>query len=168
MLMIIRQAFKTLAFLMGAMFLVDTCVVINGFEESGASHKIWRSMEAQDETFVALTDFNLHELEKHGRHKLVKKVHNAIKSGAVPMFEIGVSPGDWSGEKQYERLVDPEIVHLVEDPSDAVLIAAAEQLGAEGVITLDRHHLYTGKLWSYLEHKGLHIFKPHEFAEKYL
>lgn len=150
------------------MFLVDTCVVIRGFNEGGASHRIWESMEAQEETFVALTDFNLHELEKHGEHKLVRRVHEAVQSGAVPMFEIGVSPGDWSGEKQYERLVDPAIVGLVEDPSDAVLIAAAEQLGAEGVITLDRHHLYTGKLWSYLEHKGLHIFKPHEFAEKYL
>jgi predicted nucleic acid-binding protein len=151
------------------MFLVDTCVLINGFKEvSGAAQRIVRAMQAQDDGFLAITDFNLHELERRGEHQVVRKVKEAIASGKVPLYSIGVAPGDWTGEKAFERLIDPALVRLVEDPSDAVLIAAAEKFRAEGVITQDRHHLYTSKLWGYLEERHIKLFKPHEFAEEYL
>jgi predicted nucleic acid-binding protein len=151
------------------MFLVDTCVLINGFKEvSGAAQRIVRAMQAQSGGELAITDFNLHELERRGEHQVVRKVKEAIASGKVPLYPIGVAPGDWTGERVFERLIDPALVRLVEDPSDAVLIAAAEKFHAEGVITQDRHHLYTSKLWGYLEERHIKLFKPHEFAEKYL
>ncbi len=141
-------------------WLVDTCVVIRGWGEKGASHKILKKL-LSNEPDLGLTDFTLRELRSRAPKHLYKIVREHLADWQV--LDTGVSPGEWKGEKSYTIHFDPELLKLIPDPSDAVLIAAAEHYHLRGVITLDRHHLYTARLENYLEEKHLEVLKPSEY-----
>ncbi len=141
-------------------WLVDTCVIINGWEGKGAPHKIYKALIEGDPK-LGVANFTLEELKHKGAHHVYRKLVDHLEPSQILI--TGVKPGDWKGEKEYEIRFDPELLRLVPDPSDAVLIAAAEHYGLKGVITLDRHHLYTARLENYLEQKGLEVLKPNEY-----
>ena len=143
--------------------MVDTCVIIRGAEGKGASHQIFKEL-LDNSPDLGVTDFTLAELKARARHHIYKLIREHLSDSRV--FVTGVRPGDWKGEKAYEIRFDPELLRLVPDPSDAVLIATAEHYGLRGVITLDRHHLYTSRLENYLEEKGLLVLKPNEYVVK--
>ncbi len=147
----------------GFMWLVDTCVIIRGAEGKGAPHKIFKEL-LDNSPDLGLTDFTLAELKARAKHHIYKIVREHLLDSRI--FVTGVRPGNWKGEKAYEIMFDPNLLRLVPDPSDAVLIAAAEHYGLNGVITLDRHDLYTTKLENYLEEKGLLVLKPNEYTVK--
>ncbi len=142
-------------------WLVDTCVLIRGWEAKGASHIVFKRLVSNSPD-LGLTDFTLKELKKRAPRHLYKVVVEHVSSDKI--LPTGVSPGEWGKEKNYLIRFDPELLELIPDPSDAVLIAAAEHYRLRGVITLDRHHLYTAKLENYLEKKGLEVLKPNEYV----
>ncbi|MBN3037697.1 MAG: hypothetical protein JW834_04605 [Candidatus Diapherotrites archaeon] len=149
------------------MYLVDTCVLLHGFEERHGGCAAVLASLLSPEHKLGLTDFTLDELELKGSHKFRRTLEEAVDAGNVPLVRTGVRPGEWGKEKAYEDLVDEELRKLVADPSDGVLVAACERFGCDGVVSCDRHHIYTGRLWSYLESKGIHVLKPHEYVQRY-
>ncbi|MCD6523178.1 MAG: hypothetical protein J7K68_05540 [Candidatus Diapherotrites archaeon] len=152
------------------MFFVDTCVVIQGTKYGhGSCSTIVKHMFGNNTNpVIALTDFTLAEIGLRAEHKTKRAVEGAVHSGSIPLYVTGIKPGEWSDEKQYEHFIDSRLSCLVPDPSDAVLVAAAERFNAEGIITRDRHDIYTTRLFNYLEQKGILLFKPGEFEERYL
>ncbi len=147
------------------MWLVDTCVIIRGWEGKGASHRVFKRL-LSNHSDLGLVDFTLAELKLKAPSHLYRIVLEHISEDRV--FKTGVRPGDWDEEREYEIEFDPELLKLVPDPSDAVLIAAAEHYRLDGVITLDRHHLYTAVLENYLSKKGLSVLKPNEYVRRSL
>ncbi len=142
-------------------WLVDTCVVIRGWEGKGASHTILKRLMSNYPD-LAVTDFTLLELKHRAPRHLYKIVNEHLSPEHI--FKTGVKPGQWDEERNYDITFDSELLKLIPDPSDAVLIAAAEHYHLNGVITLDRHHLYTARLENYLDKKGLQVLKPNEYV----
>ena len=74
------------------------------------------------------------------------------------VVDVPVHPGDAVGEKAFVNHVDPHLLNIIADPSDAVLIAAALRTGSP-VLTKDKHHLFTTVLNNYLNDSGVRVFK---------
>lgn len=137
------------------MILVDSCEVINLFE-NGKEDLLLNSS-------VAICSFNRdellkishrHKVETHIRH-FIRKFFNEHK---IKIIDVPVTPGNPEQEKEYVESIDPELLKLIPDPSDAVLVACAMHERAN-IVTRDRHHLYTSKLENLLEKYNLRVDK---------
>ncbi|MBR9702988.1 hypothetical protein GOV10_03055, partial [Candidatus Woesearchaeota archaeon] len=74
------------------------------------------------------------------------------------VVDVPVKPGDWEGEKAFVNHVDPELLKIIPDASDAVLLAAALARRCP-VLTKDKHHLFTTTLENYVKDYGIRVFK---------
>jgi len=124
------------------MNLFDTCAIINLFENN-------KEEELLDSS-AAVCSFNRDELTKvTHRHSLNIHLRHTIRKffqeHKIKIIEVSVIPGQREQEKEYVNSVEPELLRLIPDPSDAVLAACAFENRAN-IITRDRHHLYTAKL----------------------
>jgi hypothetical protein len=124
-----------------AEYLLDTCFIIHAIESGRVKHLA--DFCAQHR--VAMSSFNLEELV-HVAHRLKgtedHHIREFLKSGKLGRIDIPVHPGDREAEKSFVGSFDERILHLVPDPSDAVLFVLALRIGA-GVLTRDRHHIFT-------------------------
>ncbi len=132
--------------------LVDTCFFIDELQ-----HHHDKELEN-----LAMTSFNAEELV-HVAHRLPEKHHirKFLKKSKMLIVDIPVSPGDAKAEKEFVNSIDPDLLELIADPSDAVLIAAALQTSSH-VLTKDKHHLFTTTLENYLEGHTIRVFKEYK------
>ncbi|MFT4304032.1 MAG: PIN domain-containing protein [Candidatus Woesearchaeota archaeon] len=118
--------------------LIDTCAFIHHFDH----HEKIELLKKED--FV-ITSFNFKEL-LFIEHKLSEKIKESInkylKKEKIIVVEINVNPGNVEEEKKYVNSIEPDILHIIHDPSDAVLYATALEIGSD-IITRDKHHIYT-------------------------
>ena len=124
------------------MKLIDTCEIINLFENNNEEKLL--------DSSVAVCSFNRDELTKvmhrhsinvHLRHSVIKFFQNH----KVKIIDVPVTPGNNVEEMTFVQSIEPELLRLIPDPSDAVLAACAFANRAD-IVTKDRHHLYTARL----------------------
>ncbi|MEK6887120.1 MAG: PIN domain-containing protein [Nanoarchaeota archaeon] len=124
------------------MNLFDTCAIIHLFENN-------KEEELLDSS-SAVCSFNRDELTKvTHRHSLNIHLKHTIRKffqeHKIKIIEVPVIPGQREQEKEFVNSVEPELLRLIPDPSDAVLAACAFENRAN-IVTRDRHHLYTARL----------------------
>lgn len=129
--------------------LVDTCFFIDELQHH-------HDKEMQN---LAMTSFNAEELV-HIAHRLPEKkqIRKFLKNTKMLIVDVPVSPGDEKAERAFVKSVDPDLLELIRDPSDAVLIATALVTNSH-VLTKDKHHLFTTTLENYLEGHTIRVFK---------
>ena len=129
--------------------LVDTCFFIDELQHH-------HEKQLQN---LAMTSFNAEELVHVAKHLPEKdKIRKFLKKGTLLRVDVPVGPGDAAAEKKFVRSVDPDLLELIADPSDAVLMAAALETRSH-VLTKDKHHLFTTTLENYLEGHTIRVFK---------
>lgn len=138
-----------------AEYLLDTCFVLYELDRGHTK----RLEELCRERPVAMTSFNLAELE-HVSHRLDgtrnHRLRDFLKRARLGRVDVAVAPGDWDGERSYVSAIDPHILELVPDASDAVLFAAAVRIGAS-VLTRDRHHVFTAAAENYANSHSISV-----------
>lgn len=134
--------------------LVDTCFFIDELRH----HKD----EELGGKGLALLSFNAHELVHVAKHlpeadkKHIRKFLKAHPN--ILVVDVPVIPGDWEGEQAFVNHVNPDLLKLIPDASDAVLLAAALARRCP-VLTKDKHHLFTTTLENYVQDYGIRVFK---------
>ncbi|MFH1649975.1 MAG: hypothetical protein ABIA93_05480 [Candidatus Woesearchaeota archaeon] len=134
--------------------LLDTCFVFSMLDRH-EEHKL------NDIDGIGITSFNAQELllKEHSVHDSIRhSMRKWLKTKPVVLFTVPVEPGQRETEKNFVQSVDPKLLELIADPSDAVLLAAAFQCKAN-VLTKDRHHLYTAVLENYAKDYGVQVYK---------
>ena len=137
-------------------YLVDTCFVYYLFEHRHEKEFI----KFCEDHVVAITSFNQEEFlfhAHHVNHTVKERFRHFVKTGArLHTVAVPVSPGNPDAEKEYIRSIDPKLLEIIPDPSDAVLCAAALVLKAN-VLTRDKHHLFTAALENYASEHHLAV-----------
>lgn len=131
--------------------LLDTCFIIE-MASRGKSIKLKN---------LGITSFNVEELlkkEHHLSHVIKKNLRVFLKKTNFVIVDVPVSPGWRMQEKDFVLAVNHDLLKSVEDPSDAVLMAAAIQTRSD-VLTKDKHHLFTTKLENFLYDYGIRVYK---------
>lgn len=122
-------------------YLIDTCFFIHSFVHDHDR----KLMDLCRNKQVGMTSFNIEEF-LHMHHKLKghtnHRIRSFLKSKVMVNATVDVSPGDRAGEKRYVEMIDPGILKVIEDPSDAVLFAYAYSIDAD-ILTKDKHHIFT-------------------------
>jgi len=138
------------------MILLDTCFIIYELEEG--EEKRLEEFCRRDDVFVA--SFNIAELEHVSKNipAIEKPLRRLLKSEAIKILEIPVSPGEREAEKKFANDTDEKILRIMQDPSDAVLIAAAIRNKAD-VITRDKHHIFKTALENELNEYKIAVYK---------
>jgi predicted nucleic acid-binding protein len=139
------------------LILIDTCFFIHSFQHQ--NEKELAKLCAGEK--VAMTDFNVNEF-LHVEHKIDERVRENArkwlkKNPCLMVLQTGIHPGDKQGERAFVEMTEPRLLEEVEDPSDAVLMAAAIKTHST-VLTRDRHHLFTVKLENYLREFDLKVY----------
>jgi PIN domain nuclease of toxin-antitoxin system len=119
-------------------YALDTCYIVWLFEH----HKQDLLLRID----YVITSFNYKELlHIEHRHKIPQKVKEAIrkfeKKHPFNIVDISIDPGVKADEICYVQTVDPKILDLVRDPSDAVLVAFCIQKHYN-LVTRDKHDIY--------------------------
>jgi hypothetical protein len=133
--------------------ILDTCAIFNSLDH----HYKLNSLPRQ----AIITSFTMHELlykEHDVDEKVRQALRNWLKGTNAQIYPVPCTPGDREGEKQYVRSVDPRLLEIIPDPSDAVLLAAAIETRSD-VFTKDRHHLYTAALGNYAKEWNIRVWK---------
>ena len=111
---------------------------------------------------LALLSFNALELihvAKHLPEADKKHIRRFLKAHPhILVVDVPVQPGDWQSERAFVNHVEPELLRLIPDASDAVLLAAALARRCS-VLTKDKHHLFTTTLENYVQGYGIRVFK---------
>lgn len=131
--------------------LLDTCFVFSLLD---------RNKKLLPGYKYGLSSFTVEELLKVG-HRLKKfkvELRRFVKDNDLVVIDTPVHIGDWEGEKEFVRSVDPELLKHIADASDAVLLAVALKTSSI-VLTKDKHHLFTAELLNYLRDSGVDVFK---------
>jgi len=137
------------------MKLIDTCEIIRLFEENKEKELLKKD--------VAVCSFNRdeatilshrHSINVHLRHKMRK----FFESNDVVVIDVPVKPGNRVEEMTFVQSVNPLLLKIIPDPSDAVLAACALQHDAD-IVTRDRYHLYTTQLESLFSKNGINVSK---------
>ena len=130
--------------------LLDTCFV---FDLLSREKKL-------PEGKYGITSFNVEELLKvgHRLHKLKHRLREFVKKGDFVVVNVDVHIGNFESEKEFVRSVDPELLRLIPDASDAVLLAVGVKTKSD-VYTKDKHHLFTVSLENYLGKYGVKVYK---------
>jgi len=137
--------------------LIDTCFLVYVFEHN---EKIDRLRGLCEKKYVGMTSFNIEEF-LHIEHKIPESVRHNVRKflhSNPNMFRlnIDVTPGNAEAERMFVRNVDEELLKHIQDPSDAVLIATAINIGAD-ILTRDKHHLYTSHLENFLNRYDIKV-----------
>lgn len=140
------------------LILVDSCFLIDVFERN--KHKQFEDF--CDEYPVAITSFNAEEVSfnvHRFREKTGEYLKHFLKSNpGLKVVDIEVKPGNADHEKRFVERVEPSLLSLVHDPSDAVLVATAITAKAT-ILTKDKHHLFTTQLANFLNHYDINVYK---------
>ncbi|MFH1506554.1 MAG: type II toxin-antitoxin system VapC family toxin [archaeon] len=139
------------------LILIDTCFFIHTFMH----HNEKELAKLCEKEKVAITDFNMNEF-LHVEHKVEAHVREHArkwlkKNPCFMVLQTGIHPGDREGEKAFVSMIEPRLLEEIEDPSDAVLMAAAIKTHST-VLTRDKHHLFTVSLENYLREFGLKVY----------
>lgn len=149
-----KELFNALPRVSKADWLLDTCFVYYVFQHQKEKELI----EFCKKHDVALTSFTVEELLYHMHdvnHIIRERLRYIIKhSVLLGVIELNVHPGEIDQEIAYVMGADEKLIHLIPDHSDAVVAAAAVNLGAN-IITRDKHHLFTTVLSDYFKELGL-------------
>jgi predicted nucleic acid-binding protein len=139
----------------GAEYLLDTCFLIHAVE----SGRVKQLSEFCSSHKVAMSSFNLEELV-HVAHRLKgtedHHIREFLKSGKISRIDVPVHPGEREAEKAFVKSFDERILHLVPDPSDAVLFVLALKIGAT-ILSRDRHHIFTALAENFSAHTSTKI-----------
>lgn len=131
--------------------LVDTCFFIDELKHHRDTELLG----------LGMTSFNVEELihvSKHLPSDIKEHIRHFLKKHPeFVVVDIDVHPGDHENEQEYVSKVDPQLLKMVPDASDAVLIAAAI-IGKCSVLTKDKHHLFKAIVENYLP-PGIKVFK---------
>lgn len=133
--------------------LVDTCFLLREIEKG-------RENQLLKLDFV-MTSFNLEELMyvvKHIDHSLKAKIRHFLGRKRFKILELPIHPGNIEHEREFVNSVDPKLLSLVHDPSDAVLLAAAITTRSN-ILTKDKHHLFTQNLKNYISKYEISVGK---------
>ena len=134
--------------------LLDTCFIVYEIKQ-GNQKKLEEFCEKND---VRITSFNMAELEhveKHLPHDK-KHINKFLKNTNLPTIELDVKPGEHQQEKDYVNKVDNDLLRIIQDPSDAVLVACAIENRCD-VLTRDKHHIFSAELENKLNEYGIEI-----------
>lgn len=136
-------------------YLVDTCFMYFMFEKHEKDFlKFCKS------TTVGITSFNVEELLYHSHdvnHTIRTRIRSAIKNNLyLVVVDVDVSPGNPFIEKDFIEKIDPALLNIIPDPSDAVLAAVAKSIHSD-ILTRDKHHLFTSSLENYFVENGLKV-----------
>ena len=74
------------------------------------------------------------------------------------VLKVPVSPGNYQRETEFVDSIEPELLRIMHDNSDAVLVAAALKTGSM-VLTKDRHHIFTAALENFVGKYNIKIVK---------
>lgn len=138
---------------------VDTCFLIDMIE----SNKLHEMMQIPN---IAMTSFNVEELiyiEHNLSHNVRKGLRHFLKDYRLLIVNVPVSPGNYVREKEFVNEIEPELLKIVQDNSDAVLVATALKTHSD-VLTKDRHHIFTACIENFVKDYDIRIIKNlHEF-----
>ena len=139
------------------LILIDTCFFIHTFQHQ--NEKEFAKLCEKEK--VAMTDFNVNEF-LHVEHKIDERVRENArkwlkKNSCLMVLQTGIHPGNKETERAFVDMIEPRLLEEVEDPSDAVLMAAAIKTHST-VLTRDKHHLFTVKLENYLREFNLKVY----------
>ncbi|MFW5866123.1 MAG: PIN domain-containing protein [Nanoarchaeota archaeon] len=129
-------------------YYLDTCFLFHIF-----THNLDKDLFSFcNDNVVAVSSFTIAEFlfHHHDMPSSVKKgIRHSIHSGLrLFVVDIDVSPGHPDDERSFVSSIEPRLLSLISDPSDAVLFALALDSKAS-VITRDKHHLFTTALENY-------------------
>lgn len=151
-----KELFSKLKKVENAVWLLDTCFLYWVFIHQ-KEHQLVLFCETNDVAVTTFTRdevlFHAHDVPHQFRERFRKCVKNGLRLGLV---EVDVSPGNPKDEVRFTHEIDPQLIQLVPDHSDAVIAAAAVKLGAN-ILTRDKHHLFTVELENYFRSKGLEV-----------
>ena len=136
-------------------YLLDTCFVFYILKKE----KTHQLLEFCRKNKVGMSSFNLAEIN-HVHHRLDGTLNhhlrNFLKQKVVSCVPVGVIPGDREAERRFVSEFDEKLLHIVPDPSDAVLFVQALQIHAT-VLTRDKHHLFTTRAENYINEYGIEV-----------
>ncbi|USN45441.1 MAG: PIN domain-containing protein [Candidatus Woesearchaeota archaeon] len=130
---------------------IDTCFFL-WLLEHDALHKLEK---VSDPVFCSFTCDEL-VLVEHRISEKKSELRHYLKNCSLSRFVIPVHPGDVLGEKSFVASIEPRLLELVADPSDAVLAAAALQTRSH-ILTRDKHHLFTSALDNFFHERGISV-----------
>jgi len=138
--------------------LIDTCFFIDMFRND--KRKEFASF--CDQHTVAFTSFNVEEF-LYNIHQFSPQIKDGVRKFLkqqpnLNILQIPLMPGNRKEEEDFIKSVEPALLKLIPDPSDAVLMAVAILTHAT-ILTKDKHHLFTTKLENYLQQYGLRVHK---------
>lgn len=129
--------------------LLDSCFIFY------LIHNEHQQKEFFKNEFYLTTSFNIYEMLYH--HKIEKHLlKDFLKKNNVGVLMLDVNPGDNVSERYFVNSIDPFLLKIVKDPSDAVLVASALKIKAD-VISRDKHHVFNPAVFDYLASKNLKI-----------
>ncbi|NOZ80303.1 MAG: PIN domain-containing protein [DPANN group archaeon] len=133
--------------------LLDTCFIIYMLEEQQE-----KALLKHDCAILSFTAEELSFVEQHKIHdkSKVRLRHLLKQEHHLKIIDVDVHPGNPDQERSFVRSIEPGLLENIEDPSDAVLIAAAIRTQSN-VLTRDKHHLYTSRLENFLNRYGIEV-----------
>jgi len=146
------DSFEKVGFEKKDLVLLDTCFI---FDMLKKNEKLPSGFE------YGLSSFTVEELLKvthKNLHKMKVPFRRFLNENSFVIVETPVHPGDWEGEKDFVKSVDPKILQHVPDASDAVLLAVAVKTHSI-VMAKDKHHLFTVELENFLVQYGIKVYK---------
>lgn len=139
--------------------LIDTCFLIDMIK----SNKLHDMLKIPN---IAMTSFNIEELiyiQHKLPHHIRKGLKHFLKDYRLLVLKLPVSPGNYIREQDFVNEIEPQLLQIMQDNSDAVLIAAALKTHSH-VLTKDRHHIFTASLENFVNDYDIRIIKNlHEF-----
>lgn len=138
--------------------LLDSCFIIwmlEGQHEKELLKHDCAILSFTAEELAYVEQHKIHDKSKVRFRHLLKNEHN------LRIVDVPAHPGDMISEKTFTRSIEPALLEKIDDPSDAVLIAAAIKTHSN-VLTRDKHHLYTAKLENFLEQYGIKVVNRFE------
>jgi len=135
-------------------YILDTCFVLYELEK-GNQKKLEEFCRKNN---VYMTSFNLEELEKVEKriHNIKHFVKDFLDKNLVKKIEIPIHIGEFNKEKKYAQDIDSDIIKLIQDPSDAVMVATAI-LTKSNILTRDKHHVFTSDVENELKKYSIEV-----------
>ncbi|PLW79633.1 hypothetical protein C0585_06575 [Candidatus Woesearchaeota archaeon] len=128
--------------------LLDTCYLIHLIK----NNQLYTLEKKKADFNIGITSFNFHELERK-----TKELYLHYELPELFMVNIPFYPGHMINEKMFVNDVEPELLEVIDDPSNAVLAAAAIKFGAKKIITRDKQHLLNNHAKHLMEKYSIEI-----------
>jgi len=128
--------------------LLDTCYIIHLIKHN----KLDILERKKYDEKIGITTFNMHELERKSKELYLHYTLPEIFLLPIPFY-----PGHNYNEIVFVSEIEPELLEAIDDPSDAVLAAAAIKFGAKKIITRDKQHLLNNNAKHLMEKYNIEI-----------